>query len=119
MPNSAARFMSDGTGGTPSDLPAVPGLDILGRLGGGVLDRSGPTKEGFLAISIGFAAALSFTLGLLVVGSFEGLRFLDSCANGILGTASAPVSRGNVCDLEPNRRGSGASAAGSGGPNPP
>jgi hypothetical protein len=119
IPNSAARLISDGTGGMSSDLPAVPGLDRLGRLGGGVLDRSGPTKDSFRAMSIG-PAALSFTLGRLILGSFEGLRFLESNPNGFLGKDSAPFSRGNVCDLAANRRGAGASPlAGNGGPNPP
>lgn len=119
IPNSAARFKSDGTGGILSDRP-VPGLEKLGCLGGGVLDRSGPTRDGFRGISRGVGIVLSNKLGLLVVGSFEGLRNIESRSRGCLCIGSAPLGRGNVCDLDSSRTGSGPTPpADNGGPKPP
>lgn len=81
MPNSAARLMFAGTGGTSPALPAaVLGLIRLAPRGGSGLVRSGPDIDCFLCLGGDPLIDLSFPIGL--PDSFEGLRILALGSDG-------------------------------------
>ena len=86
MPNSAAKFMFDGTGGASPILWSVLGLIKLAPRGGSGLERSGPEIDCFLCLGGDPLTDLSLPMGL--PDSFDGLRILASGSDGLLNGGS-------------------------------